>query len=246
MISSPAIQENAAPLLVAGIDGCRAGWVMVVLEIDEHGRNGLRPPSLHIRREAAELLDECRQRGIASVGIDSPIAYAADGKREAEIEGRRRLAHRRSTLFPSPCHAVLDTTSWDEALHVSRAVTGKGLSKQAFNLVARSRQIRLALDPGEQPWCSEVHPELSFAAMAGRPLDSKKTEAGIDQRLQALQRSLAGCTPAIIDDLPPGVGIDDLLDALAAAWTASRLATGRAERLGSGVDPDGFSLCLYI
>jgi predicted RNase H-like nuclease len=73
----------------------------------------------------------------------------------------------------------------------------------------------------------EVHPELSFAALAGAPLpDSKHTPAGLAARRDLLAR--AGIT------LPPkvaGAAADDLLDAAAVAWSVLRIAAGTAVTL---------------
>ena len=41
-------------------------------------------------------------------------------------------------------------------------------------------------------------------------------------------------------------GIDDVLDAMAAAWSARRLALGQAERLGEGTDEAGCSLSIVV
>jgi predicted RNase H-like nuclease len=76
----------------------------------------------------------------------------------------------------------------------------------------------------------EVHPELSFAALAGRVLDRKKSAAGVGQRMAALQ----GWRPDIAAALaaaPSDVPIDDALDALAALWSAARWRDGLAQTL---------------
>jgi len=46
--------------------------------------------------------------------------------------------------------------------------------------------------------------------------------------------------PALaLADLPDGARLDDVLDALAAAWSAGRWARGEAEVLGAEVDARG-------
>ena len=74
-----------------------------------------------------------------------------------------------------------------------------------------------------------MHPELSFAAIAGAPLAaSKHTEAGLVIRRELLAR--AGIT------LPPkiaGAAVNDLLDAAAVAWSARRIAAAEAVTLTS-------------
>ena len=76
----------------------------------------------------------------------------------------------------------------------------------------------------------EVHPEVSFARLAGRTLDSsKKSWNGAAQR-RAL---LAGVGIELPNDLGPAgtAPVDDVLDAAVAAWSASRIAAGEAVSL---------------
>ena len=75
----------------------------------------------------------------------------------------------------------------------------------------------------------EVHPEVSFATMAGAPIAaSKKTDEGRAQRLDAL--AAAGVArPSVLGG--QGYAADDVLDACAVAWTAARHAGGLARPL---------------
>ena len=76
----------------------------------------------------------------------------------------------------------------------------------------------------------EVHPEISFATLAGQVLDRKKSAAGVGQRVAALLT----WRPDIADVLataPSDVPIDDALDALAALWSAVRWRDGLAQTL---------------
>ena len=58
----------------------------------------------------------------------------------------------------------------------------------------------------------------------------KKTARGAGQRIAALARWLD--VGEALGDLPSGARLDDVLDALAAAWSAQRWAAGTAEVLG--------------
>ena len=75
----------------------------------------------------------------------------------------------------------------------------------------------------------EVHPELSFAALAGgTPLaDSKHTPGG-----RAIRRALLARVGIVLPARVPGAAEDDLLDAAAVAWSAGRVAAGAAVTLG--------------
>jgi predicted RNase H-like nuclease len=73
----------------------------------------------------------------------------------------------------------------------------------------------------------EVHPELSFARMAGAPvLASKKDPDGVRARREALAAHGIVAPPWFRD---AGFGEDDLLDACAAAWSAVRHSLGVSE-----------------
>jgi predicted RNase H-like nuclease len=77
----------------------------------------------------------------------------------------------------------------------------------------------------------EVHPEVTFTELAGSPLaESKKTWAGAMRR----RRLLAAAGLDLPDDLGPAAlraGVDDVLDAAAAAWTARRVLDRTASSL---------------
>jgi predicted RNase H-like nuclease len=78
----------------------------------------------------------------------------------------------------------------------------------------------------------EVHPEMSFAQLAGGvPLaEPKKTWAGAERRRTLLAE--AGITfTEPLGEAGLRAGVDDVLDAAAAAWTARRHLAGHATPL---------------
>lgn len=69
------------------------------------------------------------------------------------------------------------------------------------------------MTPARQQVIREVHPELSFREMVGRPLDyGKKTSAGKQERITALVEQ--GFPRSFVQTVPMGlrVGLDDFLD----------------------------------
>ena len=163
------------------------------------------------------------------LALDIPIGLPADGAawpRQADIAARNLLGARRASIFLAPPRPVLDCASYDLANRVHRELTGKGLSRQSWGLAQKILEAEAFLDGSFQ--AIEVHPEVSFQAMNGAPLEqSKKTWNGQMARRELL-RDHGIIVPDRIDqagDVPP----DDLLDAAAAAWTAWRASRGLAE-----------------
>lgn len=198
--------------------------------------------------------DACRREMLA-VGVDMPVGLPGPERRTADVEARRLLGPRRSSLFWTPPLCVLDAADHAEANRRSRQRTARGLSAQSFALMPKVREVRDALKPKvfapeSRPRAAEVHPETSFAVLAGRPMSaSKKQRAGIDERLEALSDDFPGIGEAIAGASWPGLprpALDDLLDAVAAAWTARRLAVGAALCLGGGeTDETGYPMNIW-
>ncbi len=222
---------------VAGVDGCRGGWVVArwagpgtVARVEVVG-----PFSL--------LVAELDAGTVEVIGVDMPIGLALDGRRDADREARKTLEHRRSSLFPTPAWATLTTMSYRDALVANRAASGVGLSKQAFHLLPKIREVRDALLDRPDRQVHEVHPETSFAVLAGAPMaHSKAMFDGATERQAHLER--VGLWP--VEGSASGARTDDVHDALAAAWSAHRIATGSARVMGDSAarDPDGFRLTI--
>lgn len=207
--------------LLVGVDGCRGGWVAAM------DRGGGRTEVI-VRRSFADVLD----LGALVVGIDMPIGLASDRPRACDIQARARLGPRRSSVFPAPVRSVLGARNHADAVVRSRASCGRGLSIQAWNLVPKVAEVDALVEPGDP--VVEVHPELSFALLAGAPLRTRKKDpAGRHERLGLL----TGPFPDVADHLasrPPGCAADDVLDAHAVLWTVRRIAAGTAISLGDG------------
>ena len=206
-----------------GVDACAGGWVAVRLRPSAVG-----DPSgpLTATVVVAPTLDGLSLQGV--VGIDMPLGLLEDGWRVADFLARQALGRRGSTVFAIPARVVWECQSYAEANGLCRELTGKGLSAQTWGL----RGKLLEADAHRRTSTArlhEVHPELSFAAIAGAPLAaSKHTKAGLVIRRELLAQ--AGIT------LPPKVARapeNDLLDAAAVAWSARRIAAADAVTLTS-------------
>jgi predicted RNase H-like nuclease len=241
--------------LIAGVDGRRGGWAVALVRL------GPRRPVVRwhvVDGQDAEGFRAVLELagGADAVGVDCPIGLPAHDWRPCDLLAKRRLGRGSARVFLAPPRPVLSASRYAEARVVARDLLGgRGVSAQSYGL----RRVVLAVDavltdsgvpPGagrpEPPVRAdvvEVHPELSFMALAGRapgdPLPSKKTPAGRTARLAAL----AGWVPDARAEAPDG---DDGLDALAAAWSAWRHATGVAETLGGELDEHGLPMRIVV
>jgi predicted RNase H-like nuclease len=220
-------RPDDAAVVVVGVDGCPAGWVAVRVDLVAGGW------SATVHRSFAELL--ASHRDAAAIGVDIPIGLAETGPRACDRAARARLGPRRSSVFNPPTRRLLaaigDAPTYRAANALAWRDLGHGIGVQAYNIFAKIREVDAAIGPELQSRVREVHPELCFAAMRGRPCThGKKSPAGAVERLEALQASCAwlGGQPS---RPPRGAARDDLLDALAVAWTAERVAGGAAEAL---------------
>ena len=204
------------PPAVTGIDGCAGGWIAVTLAV------GGAVTSVTV----AATLDGLSLAGVAA--IDMPLGLLGAGWRDADGLARRALGRRGVTVFAIPPRPVWECATYAEANQVCRDLTGKGFSVQAWGLrrkIAEADTCRRRAASSVPPVrFYEVHPELSFTAMAGAPVaDSKHTPAGL-----AIRRKLLAVAGITVPPKVAGAAEDDLLDAAAVAWSARRIAAGRA------------------
>jgi predicted RNase H-like nuclease len=210
---SRSIPDATANGRVLGVDACPAGWVGVVLP----GPAALVAPTIGALVAAAGPVDV--------IGIDIPIGLPDSTERQADVLAQRELGGRASTVFRTPVRAALSAPDHAAAVREHRRLTGRGLSIQAYGLRHRILEVDAWLP--RAPRVVEVHPELSFLAMGGRVEVPKKTWAGAERR----RGLLAAAGIALSGELGLAgyaVGVDDLLDAAAVAWTARRVAAGTA------------------
>jgi len=235
---------------VAGVDGCRGGWVVASGEAARAG-DGVALAGVRIEvveRFADVLAMSPRPERIA---VDIPIGLpdeGAPGGRTVDREARRLLGPRRTSVFSPPVRAVLACPDYREALRVMRASSahGVGLTKQCWNIVPKIREVDEALraDAAARERVVEAHPELSFRAMAGGLMaDRKATGAGVRERADALAAAGVELDPEV---RLAGAKADDMLDACACLWTAARVALGVAERIPVGEERDGEGLAMEI
>ncbi|WP_042377177.1 DUF429 domain-containing protein [Streptacidiphilus melanogenes] len=214
---------------VLGVDACgKHGWIGVGL-VDGAYAGTL----VELRLDA--LIE--RAGNVRAVAVDMPLGLLEAGWRRADLEARLHLGARRSSVFLVAPRVVWRETDYAAAAARCRELTGNGLSRQAWALAPKLLEARACWlrDPGR---VHEVHPELSFQALAGGTTLShaKKTWRG-----QNLRRALlAGAGIVLPDSLGEGdrIPADDVLDAAAAAWSARRIVLGTSGRVPASPEHD--------
>jgi predicted RNase H-like nuclease len=199
-----------------------------------------------------DVLDAARDAAV--VGLDMPIGLldrAVPGGRDCDRLARRLLGRRGCCVFTPPVRAALSARDYRAALAANRASSeaGLGISIECFGLFARLREVDAALgaEPALARRVAEVHPELAFREMAGAPagLPPKRSPAGQARRLALLARHFPGVRAAAARP-PRGARADDVIDAHAVCWSASRIARRRAVCLQGSPTHDSHGLPMAI
>ena len=232
---------------VAGVDGTPGGWAVIIMQA---GRSVIRKVAT-----LSSILDGGMDFDI--IAIDIPIglldAYEVGG-RACDRAARRFLGRpRSSSVFAAPVRTVLAATSWDDACARSRtsAPHGKALTKQTFAILLKIREVNELLQTrhGLREVVREVHPEVSFCELAGKPMKYNKAAVpGREERRRALSRSFPEFHVIEKSGRDQGLPIEDILDAAVACWSALRLAGGKGHSLPTAVplDTTGLPMAIWI
>lgn len=245
---------------IAGVDGCRAGWIAAI------ERPGT-PLHAAVHPDFAGLLGQLASDAV--VAVDMPIGlpdHCMRGGRGPETLVRPLLGSRQSSVFSIPSRQAVyagvvgNQGNWLEAHRaasaVSRATSSppRGVAIQAFGLFAKVREIDVLLraDPSLARRVIESHPEVAFWRLNDRhPLQLPKKvknrvyPPGIAER-RALLMGVGFDEDFLGQAPPPGAAEDDLLDAIAMLTVARRFAAGEAERFPDPPSTDGCGLPIAI
>ena len=243
---------------IAGVDGCRAGWIVARRSLEGDRRIGI---TVAPRFEA--VLDGAESPEFVAVDmpIGLPARIGAQGRGPERLV-RAHLGARRSSVFTIPSRAAVEAQDYPTACAIAAATSepSRRISKQAFMLFGRIKEIDVLLRkptacraPAWRERVFEGHPELAFWRLNGeRPLFHPKKirgrlhAEGLQERRRILQTS--GLPPSVVESLPPrGAGTDDLLDALALLLIAQRLRDGLAKSFPHppGQDEHGLPIAIW-
>ena len=229
---------------VAGADGCKRGWFRASRETKT---GELR---FDVFGSASDLLRAAPSPRV--LGLDIPIGLPEKGVRACDLEARALLGARKSSVFPAPIRAALRAATREDASRITAERDGRRVSTQAWGLYPKILAVdSLLVTSGEaRARIREVHPEVCFWAWnEGESMRAaKKTQAGRRQRRQLAANWLGAdaLTRARRLHLARDVADDDILDAIAALWTATRIAEGRARTLPATPPVDSTGLRMEI
>jgi predicted RNase H-like nuclease len=223
---------------IAGIDGCRGGWLVVEACSNLRDANFRIAPNWNAIASDAEI-----------IAVDMPIGLSRSGVRQCEVEARKIISPHGSRVFRTLPRGALKfpQKDWRNANQWSKAQGFGGISKQIWAIRPKIIEIDRAITPDNQTRVYEAHPELAFARLAGLSLESKHTSQGLAARKHLLQR--AGFTK--LDDWlqhlrGTGAKADDLLDSCVLALTAKNLLQGTAKLVPAVVETDSRGLRMAI
>lgn len=162
----------------AGIDGCKAGWILITFD-DENA-------FYEVLRTDEDLVDAFHR--FDRVFIDIPIGLEDENyTRECDAVLRKELGKEyASSVFSPPIRPALNAPSYVEANMQSYEFTEKKLTLQAWNITPKIRTVDQFLtdQPDLQDVVFESHPELIFRNLNGGMIFQKKnTKKGLRHRL---------------------------------------------------------------
>lgn len=216
---------------VYGVDGCPGGWAVVTLPAE--GRPDA--PRIDFHADLAALVATGRVIAI-DIPIGLPDAIVGPG-RPAEQAVRPLLGPRQSSVFSIPGRAAVFATDYAAACAAARATSTppRAVSRQAFHIFAKIRELDGLIDPAAQDHVFEVHAELAFWRLNGEvPMPTAKRVKGVPayeglaERIALLVRHGLPEAFFVAARRPAGMPLVDLVDAAALALIARRCAAGLA------------------
>jgi len=224
---------------VAGVDGCRGGWIVVEAALNLNAATWKIAPNWNGIGAVAQI-----------VAVDMPIGISSNGVRQCEVEARAALSPCGSRVFKTLPRGALHfaQTEWTVANQWSKAQGFGGISKQIWNIRPRILEIDDVLTAADQDRVFEAHPELAFARLnGGKPLASKHLAEGRSLRTRLLRAAGFGMIDNWLGNLRgSGAKADDLLDACALVLTARHIARGTGRCLPAGIERDARGLGMSI
>jgi predicted RNase H-like nuclease len=249
---------------VAGVDGCKAGWIAVTLAQGSE-------PQVRIFPAFAALVQSLPAD--AAIAVDMPIGlpdFTNHGGRGPERLVRPLIGERQSSVFSIPSRAAVyafaepftGVERWYEGHRISSEAARRtsdpprGVSIQAFGIFPKIREIdallQIRADLRER--VIESHPELAFWKLNGgaamripKKVKGLVNPAGMSERRELLVG--LGLSAAFANQpVPAGAFADDFLDACALLFVAARHARGETQSFPDppGADGQGIPVAIRV
>ena len=236
--------------LVMGVDGARSGWIAVM-------RDTADPASAEVRMfsQFSDILTSAGPPSI--VAVDMPIGLperAGAGGRGPERAVRPLIRERQSSVFSVPSRAAVFCDDYRVACRIALETSDppRKVSKQAFALFRKIREIDSLMTPEREAQIYEVHPEVAFwrlnaerAMSLPKKVKNRLNGPGFKERSDLLERH--GFAREFLEQVPPrGSARDDLIDACASCLIAERILQGKACPFPENFERDGRGLRMAI
>ena len=231
-----------------GIDGCHSGWIGVTIN------NKAEFEQVHFWQDTSEMMAQVSLAALALIDIPIGLPDPPQSRRPCDVEARKLLGPRRSSVFLPALRCALQKTSYSAASQANHRACGKKFSIQMWNILPRIKAVDRIIRsrPRLQRVLRESHPEICFWALSGgKPvMESKKTVAGMRRRLRLVSRHTSNSREFFNSaqrSWPRAqVAIDDVLDAMALALTAMQGSLAGLVSLPSSPSRDSQGLRMEI
>lgn len=243
-------------VIAIGADGARRGWLAAIAREKSDGL------AIELRLvPGIEELAALRDGDKARMAIDVPIGIPdVVGFRACDLAARERLKGTASAVFAPPSRELLAADNYAHARSIIDTArktnpAAASVSAQAFALQPKIVEVDQFIrdSPGVSDWLVECHPELCFREMLRLsvgsqldeftgvfpPLGSKRSVSGQAVRFRLVTTEFPGIAETLESFDAPASAVDttDVLDALAALWTALRWSKDDACQLPDDQDP---------
>lgn len=229
----------------AGIDGCKAGWMLITFD---------EKPEYRVIENTEDFISALQE--FERVFIDMPIGLEDEEyTRECDKQLRKVLgAEYAPSVFSPPIRPALHAPSYVEANMQSYEYTEKKLTVQAWNITPKIKLLDQVLSEHQELRDSvlESHPELIFMNLNGGMIYQKKnTKKGLRHRL-----GLIVDREEIADDFfrdikeefrRNQVNEDDIVDSMALALAAKRSVEKGIKTIPQNppVDSEGLKMAIH-
>lgn len=228
--------------LYIGVDGCRNGWVVAILD---HGE-------LRLERydSVASLVERYSSFDAFLIDMAIGLRNNTDQIRPDEA-AKKELGKKASSVFPIPSRAAVYAEGEDAQKQENVRTLGKSLAKQSVAIIPKIRELDEFLNdyPEYKNRILESHPEVVFARLNGSAVMSRKKEfLGFSERVSILAEYLKEKNLWEMLDRAKELGCnpDDLMDAACLAVAGALHAHGQAETLPETPEQDEKGLLMKL